>query len=93
MALASGDREQLGAELAALVVRRIRIGLGAVAAGVLVSMIGDHALMSARPLWADAIDTLAIGLVGIAFWLLGRPPIRARPPLQLSASRRRAAPG
>jgi PAS domain S-box-containing protein len=79
MVLTSGDKEQLGAELARLVVRRIRIGLGAIAAGVLVSMIGDHVLMPARPRWADEVDTFAIGLVGTAFWLLSRPRTRARP--------------
>ena len=79
MAPISGDTAQLGSERAALVVRRIRIGLGAVAAGVLISIISDHTLMPPRPRWADGMDLLALGLVGIALGLLRRPSIRARP--------------
>jgi hypothetical protein len=65
--------------LNALVVRRVRVGLGAILAGIIIAVIADHALMAERPLWADQIDALAIGLVGAALWMLGRPAVRRRP--------------
>jgi PAS domain S-box-containing protein len=65
--------------LRALIIRRIRIGLAAILAGCIVSLAGDHLLMPARPLWADGMDLLAMGLVGVAFWLLRYPAVQARP--------------
>jgi PAS domain S-box-containing protein len=76
--------EQLRAQLNELIVRRARIGLGAILAGVLVAIVVDHAMLPARPLWADLVDATGIGLVLTAFWLLGRPAVRVRPvPLAL----------
>ena len=66
------------AERNLLIVRRVRIGLGAVLVGVMTSVIGDHASMT-RPAWADAMDGIAFGLVLIGFWSFSRPAIRARP--------------
>ena len=85
MSVAPGEvGEQPRAELNELIVRRVRIGLGAIIIGVLVSMAADHAMMLARPRRADVADTIGIGLAVLAFWLLRRPEMRRRPvPLTL----------
>jgi PAS domain S-box-containing protein len=67
-----------------LIVRRVRIGLGVIVAGILISMISEHFLMHARPAWAYGMDTLGMVFAGLALWLLTRPAIRHHPvPLAL----------
>ena len=76
----TGERATaLRAQLNAAILRPLRIGLVALLAGVVIGLIVDHALMPARPRWADVSDTFAIGLIALAFWLSGRPAVRARP--------------
>jgi PAS domain S-box-containing protein len=71
MAFAPGDSaQQQRDELNQLIVERVRLGLGVILAGVLFSLLADHALMRARPLWADIVDTIAMLLVMIGFWVL-----------------------
>jgi PAS domain S-box-containing protein len=68
----------------ALIVRRVRVGLGVILAGIVLSVLGDHALMSERPLWADLMDGFAIALVAVGFWVSGGSAARNRPiPLAL----------
>src|SRR4029450_11900131 len=68
----------------ALIVRRVRVGLGVILAGIVLSVLGDHALMSERPLWADLMDGFAIALVAVGFWVSGGWRARTRPiPLAL----------
>src|SRR5215475_12179422 len=76
----TGERAAaLRAQLNAAVLRPLRIGLVALLAGIVIGLIVDHARMPARPRWADAVDTFGIGLIALAFWLSGRPAVRARP--------------
>jgi hypothetical protein len=62
-----------------LIARRLRVGLGVILAGIVLSMLGDHALMSDRPRWADLMDSFAIVLVAAGFWASGGSVIRRRP--------------
>src|SRR4051812_5098009 len=66
------------AERNLLIVRRGRIGLGAILVGVVTAVAGDHASMP-RPPWADAMDGIGFGLALIGFWSFSHPAIRARP--------------
>src|SRR5262245_19374064 len=66
-------------ETHALIVRRVRVGLVIIFAGIVLSILGDHALMAARPRWADFMDGFAMVLVATAFWLSGGRAVRARP--------------
>ena len=78
--LAPADlQDQLTAELKQLIVRRVRIGLSIIVAGVVLFAIADHLLMADAPRWTDGVNVLAAGLVATAFWLLGHPAIQNRP--------------
>src|SRR5262245_37246419 len=61
-----------------LIVRRLRIGLAVILAGILISLVSDHALLD-RPVWKDLLDMVATALVALAFWLSGRRVVRAHP--------------
>jgi PAS domain S-box-containing protein len=80
MALAPGDSaQQLHDEQNELIVERVRFGLGLIVAGVLFSLLIDHAVMSGRPHWAYLIDTTAMLLAAVGFWALRRPAVRKHP--------------
>ncbi|MGH7789379.1 MAG: PAS domain-containing sensor histidine kinase [Candidatus Binatia bacterium] len=67
---------ELHAELNQIVVRRLRLGLDIIAAALFVSILADHALMPARPLWADLMDGSGILMVLIGLRVLGWPSVR-----------------
>src|SRR5512145_1261877 len=80
MALTPGDSaQQLRDEQNELIVERVRLGLGLIVAGVLFSLLIDHAVMSGRPRWAYLMDTTAIVLAAVGFWALRRPAVRKHP--------------
>ena len=80
MAFAPGDSaRQLRDELNQLIVERVRLGLGVILAGILFSLLADHALMPARPRWADGMDTTAMLLAVVGFWVLRRRAVHERP--------------
>jgi PAS domain S-box-containing protein len=73
------ESAELHDELNRLIVRRLRIGLGAVLAGVLLFVIANHVFIEDAPRWSDGLNAVAAALVAAAFWLLDRPSIQARP--------------
>ena len=75
-------------EIHELILRRVRIGLGIILAGVLISMISNPFLAPARPAWAYRMDMLGMALVALAFLLLTRPAIRRHPVPFAPAGRR-----
>src|SRR5215813_15626066 len=50
--------EELRSELSDLIVRRLRIGLRAFLAGVVLFVVADHALMAVTPRWADVLNEI-----------------------------------
>jgi hypothetical protein len=78
MPTARPDAEELRSELRDLIVRRLRIGLGAFLAGVVLFVVADHSLMTATPRWADRLNAVLIGLAAIGLWFSRRPLFRAR---------------
>jgi two-component system sensor kinase FixL len=77
MPTAPPDAEELRGELSDLIVRRLRIGLGAFLAGVVLFVVADHSLMTATPRWADRLNVVLIGLAAIGLWFSRRPLFRA----------------
>src|SRR4029453_5087279 len=78
MALVLSDTaEELRSELSNLIVRRLRIGLRAFLAGVVLFVVADHSLMTVTPGWADGLNAVLIALAGIALAFSGRPAFRA----------------
>src|SRR5262245_63971316 len=69
--------EELRGELTALIVRRLRLGVRAFLAGVVLFVIADHSLMAAVPRWADVLNVILIGLAAIILWFSNRPVFRA----------------
>jgi two-component system sensor kinase FixL len=79
------DAVSVADERAAVIVRRLRIGLVAIGIAVLLSIVADHVFYGGRPLFADALDVNALVLVGVALWLSTRDSVRRRPiPLTLA---------
>jgi two-component system sensor kinase FixL len=79
MPTAPPDAEELRRELSDLIVRRLRLGLGAFLAGVVLFVVADHSLMTATPRWADGLNAVLIGLAAIGLWFSRRVLFRARP--------------
>jgi two-component system sensor kinase FixL len=69
--------EELRSELSDLIVRRLRLGLRAFLAGVVLFVVADHALMTVTPRWADGLNAVLIGLAAITLWFSRRPAFRA----------------
>jgi C4-dicarboxylate-specific signal transduction histidine kinase len=69
--------EELRSELSNLIVRRLRIGLRAFLAGVVLFVVADHSLMTDTPRWADGLNAVLIALAAIFLALSGRPTFRA----------------
>jgi two-component system, LuxR family, sensor kinase FixL len=69
--------EELRSELSNLIVRRLRIGLRAFLAGVVLFVVADHSLMAVTPRWADGLNAVLIALAAIALAFSGRPAFRA----------------
>jgi two-component system, LuxR family, sensor kinase FixL len=78
MPTAPPDAEELRSELSDLIVRRLRLGLGAFLAGVVLFVVADHSLMIATPRWADGLNGVLIGLAAIGLWFSRHPLFRAR---------------
>jgi hypothetical protein len=68
--------EELRSELSNLIVRRLRIGLRAFLAGVVLFVVADHSLMTVTPRWADVLNAVLIALAAIFLALSGRPVFR-----------------
>src|SRR5262249_61397019 len=68
--------EELRNELSDLIVRRLRLGLRAFLAGVVLFVAADHSLMTVTPRWADWLNAVLIGLAAIALWFSRRPAFR-----------------
>jgi PAS domain S-box-containing protein len=69
--------EELRSVLRDLIVLRLRLGLGAILAGVGLFVAADHLLMPVTPPWADGLNAILIGLAALALWFSYRPPFRA----------------
>ena len=69
--------EELRRELSDLIVRRLRIGIRAFLAGVLLFVVADHSLMTVTPRWADGLNAILIALAAITLAFSGRPAFRA----------------
>src|SRR5262245_55652197 len=69
--------EELRSELTALIVRRLRLGVRALLAGVVLFVIADHSLLAVVPRWADVLNAILIGLAAIILWFSSRPVFRA----------------
>src|SRR5262245_17130571 len=69
--------EELRNELSDLIVRRLRIGLRAFLAGVVLFVVADHSLMTVTPRWADVLNAILIGFAAFALWVSRRPGFRA----------------
>src|SRR5262249_30685881 len=69
--------EELRSELSDLIVRRLRIGLRAFLAGVVLFVVADHSLLAATPRWADVLNAVLIVFATVALGLSGRPVFRA----------------
>ena len=69
--------EDLRSELSDLIVRRLRIGLRAFLAGVVLFVVADHSLMAVTPRWADVLNAVLIGFAALALGFSSRPAFRA----------------
>ena len=69
--------EELRSELSDLIVRRLRIGLRAFLAGVVLFVVADHSLMAVTPRWADVLNAVLIGFAALALGFSSRPAFRA----------------
>src|SRR5262245_65098999 len=67
---------ELRSELSDLSVRRLRLGLRAFLAGVVLFVVADHSLMTVTPRWADWLNAVLIGLAAITLWFSRRPAFR-----------------
>ncbi len=76
-AVLADTAEELRRELSDLIVRRLRIGLRAFLAGVVLFVVADHSLMAATPRWADMLNVVLIALAAIALGFSRRPAFRA----------------
>jgi hypothetical protein len=65
--------EELRSELSDLIVRRLRIGLRAFLAGVVLFVVADHSLMAVTPRWADVLNAVLITFAALALGFSGRP--------------------
>ena len=69
--------EELRSELSDLIVRRLRLGLRAFLAGVVLFVVADHSLMTVTPRWADVLNAVLIGFAALALGFSSRPAFRA----------------
>jgi PAS domain S-box-containing protein len=72
-ATAPAAAEAIRSELSDLIVRRLRLGLGAFLASVVLFVVADHWLMAATPRWADWLNAALIALTAAGMWLSRRP--------------------
>src|SRR6516164_979533 len=68
--------EELRSELSDLIVRRLRIGLRAFLAGVVLFVVADHSLMAVTPRWADVLNAFLIAFAALALGFSSRPAFR-----------------